>query len=170
MTDRLLYSIWRLLPYRLQWILCWLLNAPFLVGVVGVVVNDQSQVLVLNHSYRRGPSWGLPSGWLKPGEWPEAALAREIKEETGLLIYVGPLLNVNSALTRNRLDIVYLCRLRGGVPCVSPEVSEMRFCEPEAMPEAMYPAQKAMVHLAQARHRHWFEKGQGRESPEERQR
>jgi ADP-ribose pyrophosphatase YjhB (NUDIX family) len=156
MVDRLLYGIWRLLPYRIQWILSWLLTAPFLVGVVGVVVDDQSRVLVLDHSYRRGRSWGLPSGWLLPREWPEAAVAREIREETGLLVEVGPLLSVNSALTVNRLDIAYMCRVRGGDPCLSPEVLEMRFCAPGAMPEAMFPAQRAMVQLAQARHPSWF--------------
>jgi len=156
MFHRLLYRIWRLLPYHLQWALCWLLTAPFLVGVVGVVVNDRGQVLVLNHSYRRGRSWGLPSGWLKPGEWTQAALFREILEETGLLVDVGPLLSVGSALTTNRLDIVYLCRVRGGTPRISYEVLDMCFCEPNALPQAMYPVQKAMVHLALTRYPRWF--------------
>jgi len=138
-------------------VLCWLFNAPFLVGVVGVVVNDRCQVLVLNHSYRRGPSWGLPGGWLKPGEWTQAALFREVKEETGLLVDVGPLLIVANALTLNRLDIIYLCKVRGGTPCLSHEVLEMRFCEPDALPEAMYPAQRAIVQLTQAHYPDWFE-------------
>lgn len=155
--SRVLARVWRLLPYRLQWVLCWLFNAPFLVGVVGVVVNDRGQVLVLNHSYRRGPSWGLPGGWLKPGEWTQAALFREVKEETGLLVDVGPLLIVANALTLNRLDIAYLCKVRGGTPHLSHEVLEMRFCEPDALPEAMYPAQRAIVQLAQAHYPDWFE-------------
>jgi 8-oxo-dGTP diphosphatase len=154
---RVLAGVWRRLPHNLQWILCWLLNSPFLVGVVGVVVNNQGQVLVLDHAYRRGLSWGLPSGWLNPGEWTQAARFREIKEETGLSVDVGPLLVAASATTLNRLDIAYLCRVRGGTPHLSHEVIDMRFCEPNVLPEAMYPAQRAIVQLAQAHHPDWFE-------------
>ena len=156
---RLLARIWRHLPYRLQWMLCWLFSAPFLVGVMGVVVDKRGQVLVLDHAYRRGPSWGLPSGWLKPGEWTQAGIFREIREETGLLVEVGPLLVAASALTLNRLDIAYLCRVRGGTPHLSHEVVDMSFCEPNSLPQAMYPAQRAIVQLAQARYPDWFEGG-----------
>ena len=154
---RVLAGVWRRLPHSLQWMLCWLFNAPFLVGVMGVVVNDRGQVLVLDHAYRRGLSWGLPSGWLKAGEWTQSAICREIGEETGLQVDVGPLLVAASATTRNRLDIAYLCRVRGGTPHLSHEVVDMHFCEPNALPEAMYPAQKAMVQLAQVHYPDWFE-------------
>jgi ADP-ribose pyrophosphatase YjhB (NUDIX family) len=154
---RVLARVWRRLPYALQWMLCWLFNSPFLVGVMGVVVNDRGQVLILDHAYRRGPSWGLPSGWMQPGEWTQAAIFREIKEETGLLVDVGPLLLAASAVTRNRLDIAYLCQVQGGTPHLSHEVVDMRFCEPDSLPEAMYPAQRAIVQLAQAHSPDWFE-------------
>lgn len=153
----ILVKIWRVLPHCFQWILGWLLNAPFLVGVIGVVVNDQGQVLVLDHSYRREQNWGLPSGWLKSGEWIQAALFREIMEETGLLVDVGPLLAVSSALTSKRVDVVYLCRVRGGTPRINHEILEMRFCEPDDLPEAMYASQRAAVLLAKTYHPHWFE-------------
>jgi ADP-ribose pyrophosphatase YjhB (NUDIX family) len=137
--------------------LCWLFNAPFLVGVMGVVVNDRGQVLVLDHTYRRGISWGLPSGWLKSGEWTQTAICREIQEETGLQVDVGPLLVAASATTRNRLDIAYLCRARGGTLRLNHEVMDMRFCESSSLPEAMYPAQRALVQLAQVHYPDWFE-------------
>ena len=153
-----LASVWRHLPHGVQWMLCWLFNAPFLVGVMGVVVNDRGQVLVLDHAYRRAPSSGLPSGWIKPGEWTQTAIFREIKEETGLLVDVGPLLVAASAVSRNRLDIAYLCRVRGGTLRLSHEVTDLRFCEPNSLPEAMYASQKAVVRSAQVHYPDWFER------------
>lgn len=47
----------------------------------GYVQNAQDELLVF---YRRG-SWDLPKGKIDPGETPEQAAVREVKEETGLL-------------------------------------------------------------------------------------
>jgi 8-oxo-dGTP diphosphatase len=46
--------------------------------------------------------WEFPVGKVEPGEKPETALAREIKEELGLQIVVGPLLGSGSAHVGSR--------------------------------------------------------------------
>ena len=81
-----LLKIWKALPNSeiLRGSLIWLITQKFLVGVVGVVLNDAGQILLLKHTYRDKYPWGLPSGWLKRGEQPMDALKREIKEETGI--------------------------------------------------------------------------------------
>ena len=60
----------------------------------GAVIRDASGRLLL---VRRGhePSsglWSLPGGRVEPGESAAAAAAREVREETGLDVAVGPLL------------------------------------------------------------------------------
>jgi 8-oxo-dGTP pyrophosphatase MutT (NUDIX family) len=54
-------------------------------SVTAVVTDDEDRVLLLwRHRFITG-SWGweIPAGWAEPGEDPEAAIRREIEEETG---------------------------------------------------------------------------------------
>jgi 8-oxo-dGTP pyrophosphatase MutT (NUDIX family) len=60
------------------------------VSIKGVVLSADKVVLLRND---RG-EWELPGGTLELGETPEECLAREIAEELGLVIRVGPLVDV----------------------------------------------------------------------------
>jgi len=55
----------------------------FRAGVGAVIRNDRGHVLAFERSGARG-AWQLPQGGLEEGEGPEAAISREIWEETGL--------------------------------------------------------------------------------------
>jgi mutator protein MutT len=61
----------------------------FPVSVKGVVLREDRVVLVSNP---RG-EWELPGGKLDPGETPEQCVAREIAEELGLAVNVGPIVH-----------------------------------------------------------------------------
>jgi 8-oxo-dGTP diphosphatase len=77
-----------------------------LVPCVGAVVHDAAGRLLL---IRRGHAphaglWSLPGGRVEAGESPEAAVEREVREETGLRVRVG------AAVGRIRIpagDVVY---------------------------------------------------------------
>lgn len=64
-----------------------------LVRVTGVVV-EEGRILLLDQDTGDGRSWSLPGGKVEEGEPLGEALAREMREETGLGVEPGRLLYV----------------------------------------------------------------------------
>ena len=56
---------------------------PPLATVGAVIFNDKNDVLMIR-THKWSGLWGIPGGKIKRGETAEAALRRELKEETGL--------------------------------------------------------------------------------------
>ena len=142
----LLLKLWRALPnsYLLRRSLVWLVTQKFLVGVVGIVLNNANEVLLLHHSYRKEYPWGLPSGWLKKGEQPKDAIKREIAEETGLNIIVVRPLVIDSDRSWARVDLVFLCAVADGQITPSDEVSSAQFFRVEKLPKIL-PSQISLI-------------------------
>jgi len=76
------------------------------VSVKGVLLQQQGTasgvVLVKN----RRNEWELPGGKLEPGETLEACVAREIAEELGLAVRVGPVVDVWIYAVSPELDVL----------------------------------------------------------------
>ena len=83
---------------------------------------EQGVVLIKRRHEPLAGQWSLPGGALEVGETLEAAVARELLEETGLRVEVGPVIDV---FDRIMLDagrrvqyhfvlVDYLCRVAGG--------------------------------------------------------
>ena len=65
-----------------------------MVGVGAVVLIDGKIVLVKRRHEPLAGQWSLPGGTLELGETLEAGVAREMLEETGLVVDVGPVIEV----------------------------------------------------------------------------
>jgi 8-oxo-dGTP pyrophosphatase MutT (NUDIX family) len=61
-------------------------------GVAAVIHDRDGRVLLQEKS--SGEGWSLPAGAIEPGERPEVALVREVREETGLLVTPNRILGV----------------------------------------------------------------------------
>ena len=83
------------------------------LSIKGVLIDDGRVLLLLNE---RG-EWDLPGGRPDSGEDHRAALVREVREEAGLAVEVGALVDEHlfEVLPRRFVRIVaYACTLVGG--------------------------------------------------------
>jgi 8-oxo-dGTP pyrophosphatase MutT (NUDIX family) len=88
-------------------------------GVAAVVRDEQGRVLL--HQRHDDGSWSLPAGAIDPGETSSAAVAREVYEETGLVVRPERVLGVfrvpHEYPNGDRVEyvvVVFRCAIVGG--------------------------------------------------------
>ncbi len=128
-----------------------------IVGVGAVIIEDGRVVLVKRRYEPLAGQWSLPGGRLELGETLEAGLAREMLEETGLHVQVGPVVDVFDRVLldperRVRYHYVlidYLCRPIGGALAHGSDVADARFVAPEELePFQLTPKATSVIHKA----------------------
>ncbi|MGH3701310.1 MAG: NUDIX hydrolase [Pseudonocardiaceae bacterium] len=146
--SRLVARIWRGLRGPVQWWILWVAHAQFIAGITGLVRNDAGHVLLLRH--RLWPAqhpWGLPTGYAKRRETFEATIVREVKEETGLDVTVGPLLQLTSGY-QLRIEVAYAAQLAGGeLKLDSLEVLEAGWFPVTELPAGTLPAHRQLIEV-----------------------
>jgi len=113
------------------------------VGVGAVVVGDDGRIVLVKRRHEPlAGQWSLPGGMLELGETLEAGTAREILEETGLVVEVGPVVEVFDRILvddegRVRYHFVlvdYLCRPIAGTLVAGTDVGEVAWAAPAELP------------------------------------
>src|SRR5881227_3376430 len=99
------------------------------VECAGAVVRDGTGRLLLvrrAHEPSRG-LWSIPGGRIEPGETAAEAAAREVREETGLIVEVGRLLKtlrLGSYLVHD-----FAATVVGGELTAGDDASDVRWCD-----------------------------------------
>ncbi len=74
------------------------------LAAYAVVVDDRGQILLALWNEGPEPRWTMPGGGVELEETPQQATVRELREETGDDVRLGPLLTVHTEMERARPD------------------------------------------------------------------
>ena len=128
------------------------------VGVGAVIVTEDGRVVLVKRQHEPlAGQWSLPGGALEVGESLETGVAREIREETGLDVDVGPVVDVfdrilfdeHGAVRYHFVLVDYLCRPRHGRLEAGSDVTDVVLASPDAL-EPYRLTEKALSVIARA--------------------
>jgi ADP-ribose pyrophosphatase YjhB (NUDIX family) len=112
-----------------------------IVGVGAVVLREGQALIVRRANPPLQGEWSIPGGALDLGEKLRDGIAREVLEETGLEVEVGPLLDVVDSIhaddagrTKYHYVLVdFLCRPGPGTAKAASDACELRWARPEEL-------------------------------------
>jgi ADP-ribose pyrophosphatase YjhB (NUDIX family) len=110
-----------------------------LLGVGGVVLVDNQVVLIRRRNPPLAGRWSLPGGVVEAGESVQAAVAREVLEETGLTVRVRDLVEVvehidhdqDGRVRHHYVILDYLCDVTGGTLRAGGDVDAAALIKPD---------------------------------------
>jgi len=100
------------------------------VACVGAIIrDDQGRVLLVRRANEPGRGlWSLPGGRIEAGEAEDVAVAREVLEETGLVVTVHGLVG---RVAIGRYDIAdFACRVTGGTLAAATDADDVAWTVP----------------------------------------
>lgn len=110
--------------------------AKHLVVAQAIVHGEEGVLLAVRRDLR---GWELPGGEVEEGEAPEAAVCREVWEETGLIVevdcHVG---DYERHGFRPHTAKLYRCHQTGGLLRTNWETLELRWFQPNAVPDTLF--------------------------------
>ena len=126
---------------------------PTTTVVAAALVDKAGRILLQQRAPGRAMAglWEFPGGKVEPGELPEAALVRELREELGIDVEdasLAPACFASAAVgERHMILLLYLCRQWRGTPRPL-DASALNWLRPAEMIAAeMPPADRPLIDL-----------------------
>jgi ADP-ribose pyrophosphatase YjhB (NUDIX family) len=135
--------VWGKTPYFLRVRIIRATQPKFTVSVAAIIVNEKSEILLLDHVLRPIFRWGIPGGFIKAGEQPETAVRREIREETGLELNGVEMIRIRT--TNRHVEILFRASASGKAAVKSREINGLGWFRIGEMPEQMSRTQKHLI-------------------------
>jgi 8-oxo-dGTP pyrophosphatase MutT (NUDIX family) len=125
-----------------------------------VIFDRKGRLLLQQRS--DGGQWGLPGGSVEVGESVAAAVAREVLEETGLIVAPRRLVGVYSepglqvvrypnGTVWHYVTVCFECAVRGGELALSDETLALDWFAPGRLPATLLPHHRIRIRDARAR-------------------
>ncbi len=143
MLNKIVGTIWKLLTPYLRLKIVRVTQQKFTVSAAAIIINENREILLLDHIFRSASSWGVPGGFLNSGEQPEEAVRREIREETGLELHNIEMFRVRTI--HRHIEILFRARAIGKAEVKSSEIKEAAWFQIDKIPKQMDEDQKMIV-------------------------
>jgi ADP-ribose pyrophosphatase YjhB (NUDIX family) len=125
------------------------------VGCGAIVFNDRDEVLMIQ---RPSGGWWYPTGFCEVGVSPAENVAREVREETGLLARPMRLIGVTDSQKlgspfRHIYSMLFYCRIEGGELRPHPlEARDLGFFPLDKLPQPLHGTSRKWIKLAHEFH------------------
>lgn len=125
------------------------------VGCGAIAFNERDEILMIQRANGR---WWYPTGFCDVGVSPAENVAKEVREETGLIATPQRLIGVLDSQKlgspmRHIYSMLFYCRLEGGEIKPHPlETLQVRFFPLEHLPEPMHGTSRKWITLAREFH------------------
>ena len=113
-----------------------------------VIVDARGRVLLLQHHFRPGSGWGIPGGFMQPGEQPETALRRELREELGVEIEQVELAFARALERYQQIELIFRCTVQGEMQLRQLEIAHAAWFALDKLPEGLSADQRQLIHRA----------------------
>src|SRR5437588_2687916 len=125
------------------------------VGCGAIVFNQDDEILMIKRPTER---WFYPTGFCDVGCSPAENVAREVREETGLLVTPTRMMGITDSLkwgspARHLYSILFYCKLQGGEIQPHPlETLDVGFFSLDRIPEPLHGHCRRWIELAREFH------------------
>ncbi len=114
----------------------------------GIVTNQYNDILLIQRDDTL--TWAPPGGSILSGELPTDGVAREVREETGMVVLPVRLVSTSfwPGDPYSHLHLTFRCLIRGGVPTPSAEAPQVGFFDTRALPRPMMAPHRERIEKA----------------------